>query len=200
MDWLLKADKESKKFAQNIIGKKPAVIINACSSTRPNNWRNWHKKNYAEVIDYLEQNNIVVILTGGPDQKEIMFNKDIVKLCQKEPVNLTGKTTLPQLLALLESSSCLIAPDTGPAHMGTVAGIPVIGLYASSNPLRTGPYNSQQFLINAYPQAVTKYFNKEIEQIHWGQRVRNPDVMEIITVQKVIEKIGNCMKTWQLNP
>ncbi|HRV31150.1 MAG TPA: FAD-dependent thymidylate synthase, partial [Kiritimatiellia bacterium] len=47
-------------------------------------------------------------------------------------VNLIGRTSLKQLLALLDRADLLICPDSGPAHMATAVGTPVVGLYATS--------------------------------------------------------------------
>jgi heptosyltransferase I len=196
MDWLLNADPESLSFAEKLITNNPTVIINPCSSARKNNWRNWSVANYARVIDYLiSDKGFQVILTGGPSNEEILYSRRIIYECRYEPVNLVGKTTLTQLLALLEQASCLIAPDTGPAHMGTVADIPVIGLYASSNPLRTGPYKSLDILVNAYPQALLKYKNKSLDQASWGERVRDPEVMKMISVKQVIQHLDECLNS-----
>jgi len=197
MDWLLKADENSQQFAQEQIKGLPTVIINPCSSARKNNWRNWPQQDYAKVIDFLIPLDVNVLLTGGPALQEIEFTEQILKLCQHKPVNLVGKTSLAQLLALLEKSNCLIAPDTGPAHMGTVAGIPVIGLYASSNPDRSGPYNSRQDVINAYPQALEKFNDKSINEARWGQRVRDPQVMQMIKLEDVITRVKSCLKLSQ---
>lgn len=190
MDWLLKPSKDDEQFARNIIGQQPTFIINPCSSARKNNWRNWPQQYYAQVIDFLMQQRMQVVLTGGPTDEEREFVTRIIHLCQQDPVNLAGKTSLTQLLAVLQQARCLIAPDTGPAHMATVAGIPVIGLYASSNPVRSGPYNSQALLINSYPEALTRFSSKTLEQAKWGERVRDPEVMKLISVEKVIQNIS----------
>ncbi len=190
MNWLLKADKTSQQFASHVIAGKPTVIINPCSSARKNNWRNWPESRYARLIDYLmTQLQMQVLLTGGPDHEEVAFSNRITQQCRQAPVNLVGKTSLMQLLALLEQARLLIAPDTGPAHMGTVADIPVIGLYASSNPHRTGPYKSLQNSINVYPEALQKFKHKTPEQAKWGERVRHPDVMKMISLDAVINQL-----------
>ena len=59
--------------------------------------------------------------------------------------NLVGQTSLKQLLAVLKLGHLVIAPDTGPAHMAVTVGTPVVGLYAHSNPKRTGPYLYPQY-------------------------------------------------------
>jgi len=73
--------------------------------------------------------------------------------------------------------------------MATALGTPVVGLYASSNPARTGPYLSQMFTINRYPDAIRRYLGKTEAEVRWGQRVRNPAVMALIEVADVTEKI-----------
>jgi len=193
MDWLLKADEPSRKFAQQVIGQQPAVVINPCCSLRPNNWRNWPEASYASLIDYLAAKGIRVIISGGPAEAEREFVRRILEGCQHKPLNLVGETSLMQLLALLEQSLCLVAPDTGPAHMGTVAGIPVIGLYATSNPLRSGPYNSQSMLVNTYPATLQAYNGHSLEQAKWGERVRHPDAMATISLAAVIEQVERCL-------
>jgi heptosyltransferase I len=193
MDWLLESTEKDLTYTQQVIKDQTTVIINPCSSARKNNWRNWPQQDYAKVIDYLMQHNIGVVLTGGPASQEIEFSNQIIQYCQKQPVNLVGQTSLAQLLALLEKAQCLIAPDTGPAHMGTVADVPVIGLYASSNPERSGPYKSLQITVNKYPEAVQKFNHTTVDQARWGQRVRDPEVMKIITVEDVISQLNLCL-------
>lgn len=190
MNWLLKAGAESSDWVKSLLNGKPTIAINPCSSARKNNWRNWPEAYYAKVIDFITDNQgVQVVLTGGPSDEEIAFSERIIQQTNSEVINLVGKTSLDQLLAVLEQSQCLIAPDTGPAHMGTVAGIPVIGLYASSNPKRTGPYKSQDILVNAYPEALQHFSQKSEMEARWGERVRNPKVMQLITPQMVIERL-----------
>ena len=94
-----------------------------------------------------------------------------------------------ELVALLGRASVVLCPDSGPAHMATAMGTPVVGLYATSNRLRTGPYFSQDLVVDKYPEAVRKEFDKPVEALRWGQRVRDPEAMMLITVADVTEKL-----------
>jgi heptosyltransferase I len=69
--------------------------------------------------------------------------------------------------------------------MANAAGTPVIGLYASSNPERTGPYLFRHVTVNKYPVAVKNEYQKAVDKLRWGKRVRNPDAMELILVEDV---------------
>lgn len=180
--------------------KQAYVVINACSSVRRNNWRNWPVEHYKPVIEYLQNRGFAVVLTGGPADNERQIAQQINQQCGGQLLDLCGQTTLGELYALLSGARMLIAPDTGPAHMANLAGTPVVGLYASSNPLRTGPYRFQQYVANAYPEALRRYMKKNIDQVKWGQRVRHPDVMKLITPEDVITKVKLVLETNQDEP
>jgi len=193
LDWDLPLSDSDLEYAKTINNGEKYVVINPCSSARKNNWRNWPEKRYAKVVDYLNSKNLKVVLTGGPSATELEFGKTISSQCKSSLFNLIGETSLGELLALLKDAEFVIAPDTGPAHMATVVNTPIIGLYASSNPTRTGPYNSQAYLVNRYEEALKEYNQKTIAQADWGERVRDPAVMELIHVEDVIERIDILM-------
>lgn len=172
--------------AQFASDARPILVISPCSSDRSRNFRNWSAENYAAVANHARQKfNCRVILTGGRTPLEIAYGKKIRKLCDASLVNLIGKTSLKQLLAVLDSAAALVCPDSGPAHMATTVRTPVIGLYATSNPERTGPYFSRDLTVNAYPEAVRTYLGKSPEQLRWGQRVREPAAMGLVRVGRV---------------
>lgn len=186
LHWDIPVPGEAEKFADDMLPAGPLLVINPCSSQRARNWRNWPADRYAAVADYAQaRHGMHVVLTGGPDPRERQMAIDIIRQTGRPVTDLVGRTSLKEMLAVLQRASLVIAPDTGPAHMATAAGVPVIGLYASSNPLRTGPYLSQQYVVNKYPEALRRYSNKTVETAKWGERVRHPDVMDLITVEEV---------------
>lgn len=185
--WDIPVPPDARSFAERIMppGRR-WLAINACSSARARNWRNWPADNYASIARYAGQrHNMGIILTGGPGRVERDTALAICKAAGVDVTNLVGQTSLKQLLAILSRAAVLVSPDTGPAHMATAAGTPVIGLYATSNPLRTGPYLSQQYVVNKYPQALRRYNGKNVDQVRWGERVRHPEAMQLIAVQDV---------------
>jgi heptosyltransferase-1 len=55
-------------------------------------------------------------------------------------LDLTGKTTLPHLVALLAKADAMLANDTGPLHLAVALGRPVVAPYTCTEAARTGPY------------------------------------------------------------
>ncbi|MDO6461214.1 glycosyltransferase family 9 protein [Granulosicoccaceae sp. 1_MG-2023] len=173
-----------------LAGPRPLLTINPCTSVRKRNYRNWHASHYAAVADYASRElGYQVVLTGGPADNEKQMAQAIMQAAETTPINLVGQTSIKELLAVLSLSELIIAPDTGPAHMGTAVGTPVIGLYVTSNPLRTGPYNDLDKVVNRYPDALENAFGKGVDEVDWGRRVRDPAAIDLITVDEVTERL-----------
>lgn len=188
--WEIPLDDAVRSFAAGYRSpQQPLVVISPCSSNRSRNFRNWSIANYAKAIEHLGNRGCRVILTGGASELELEYGAALSVNNAAE--NLVGKTSLKQLAALINESDLVICPDSGPAHMATAFGTPVLGLYATSNPDRTGPYASRELTANRYPDAARKYLGKSVDELRWGQRVRHPDAMDLITVADVVGKIDS---------
>jgi heptosyltransferase I len=200
LSWDIPVSQDDAKFAQLALDGKPTLVINPCSSVRANNWRNWAIERYATVIDYAAVNyDLNIVLTGGSEKEERAFGEAIAESAHTTINNLIGKSSLKQLQAILAAARVVIAPDTGPVHMAAATGVPVIGLYASSNPLRTGPYSSLRWTVDKYPEALCKFNNQSIENAAWGKRVRAADVMDIIEVDDVTDMLDEIMRLTSYN-
>jgi heptosyltransferase I len=190
--WDIPVAEEDRAFAiRHIPNGGRALVISPCSSQRFRNYRNWRVENYAALAEHAAGvHGARVILTGGPTALEAQYAEGICRLARRSaPVNLVGRTTLKQLLALLEVADVLVCPDSGPAHMATAVGTPVIGLYATSNRFRTGPYRSQHWVVDHYPEAVRREFGTDVDHVPWGARVRDPDAMDLIKVEEVTARL-----------
>lgn len=197
--WNIPIPDEAKAFAaEHIPDSTPTLVISPCANARFRNFRNWQAERYAAAADYAaEKLGLRVMLTGGPSQVEREYGIRIEHAMRTRAVNLIGHTGLKQLLALLQRASVLISPDSGPAHMATAAGTPVIGLYASTNPERAAPYLSQSWCVNRYPEAMQQFNHQDAATAPWGTRVRNPAAMDLIRVEDVTRKLDELMAVRQ---
>ena len=189
--WDIPLPDEASAFAgQHIDGSRPALIVSPVTGQRLRNYRNWRAERYAAAADYVSQRyGARVFLCGGKTRLEDDYGREICRLASCRIVNLIGNTSLKELLALLERATVLLCPDSGPAHMATAAGTPVVGLYATSNRFRTGPCLSQHLVADRYPEAVEEAFGKGVDAIRWGRRVRDPGAMDLIGVADVTRKL-----------
>jgi len=189
--WDIPLSAAHREFAERYRNTgRPLMVISPCSSQRARNFRNWSAENYAATAKYAHNKfNCDVVLTGGNTALERHYGETIGKLCGSTVINLMGKTSLKELLAVIAEADIVLCPDSGPAHMATAADTPVIGLYATSNPDRTGPYNSRNLVVNVYADACRKFLGKSVDKLRWGQRIRDADAMGLIRVGSVNERI-----------
>ncbi|MDH4109133.1 MAG: glycosyltransferase family 9 protein [Gammaproteobacteria bacterium] len=193
--WDIPLTESQRDFAEGFrVAGKPLVVISPCSSQRFRNFRNWSAENYAAAANHaVRKYDCQVLLTGGNSATEREYGRAISKMCERGVHDLVGQTSLKQLLALLAESDLVLCPDSGPAHMATAVGTPVVGLYATSNPERTGPYLSRELTVNVYPEACRQFLGKEVAELRWGQRVRDPGAMGLIRLAQVTSMIDRAL-------
>jgi heptosyltransferase I len=190
--WDIPLSADAVAYANRVIPEPGnTVIISPCSSHQ---LRNWRPEYYAEVADYaIASLGLRVVLCGGPSEIERRTGERIVSLMKQQCLNTIGQDTLLQFFATLERATLLITPDSGPAHMGTAAGIPVIGLYAATNPARSGPYLSRQWCVDKYELAAKRLLGKSAAEIPWTTKIERPGVMDLITPDDVIKKMHSLL-------
>jgi len=198
MRWDIPIPEEAENKARSLLSHdQPTLLISPCSSQRARNYRNWPIDHYVALATHAAKtHDMHAVITGGGTAVENEYGQAIQSELEKRGIastNLVGQTDLKTLFALISRSAVVLAPDSGPVHMAVAAGTPAIGLYASSNPDRTGPVRGRQWVVNAYPQAVRKVLGREVDEIKWGRRVRDPAVMTLITPEQVIERLDQLL-------
>ena len=190
-DFSIYTSDEEQTWAASQRQKPKYIAINAAASKAERTWKAQH---YAQLIDQAsEKYDCQFVLTGGPADNEISLAAEIEKLAKTKIDNLVGKTKHKQICALLGEVDCLIAPDTGPAHIAVAMGTPVIGLYAVARSGLSGPYQNPDYTVDVYPQAVEKYLGKSFENAGWHERVHHADAMDLITVEAVLEQLDKIL-------
>ena len=139
-----------------------------------------------------------VYLIGGNSKTEQIYNHEIINAARNGVDSLIGKTTINELLAVISMASIVISADTAAVHMANALNIPVVGLYATHNPERVGPYNQPQNAVSVYETCVEKEYGKPSSMLPWRTRVHNPEAMKLITPSMVQSAVDKVCKDWNL--
>jgi heptosyltransferase I len=190
--WDLPLPSDAREYAERLIpGGQPTLIVSPCSSHAR---RNWRAERYAAVADHAAQRHgMRVILTGGPGVEERRMGEAIVRAARTPLTNQIGCDTLPQMMALLARATALVSPDSGPAHMATMVGTPVIGLYAATNPARSGPYRSRRWCVDEYAEAARRFRGRPPQELPWSEKIEEPGVMDLIRIEQVTAKLDELL-------
>ncbi len=185
--WDIPIPDEAHEFAaRHIPAATPTLIVSPVSSHHK---RNWRPERYAAVMDHAAlRHGWHVVLSGGPTAFERELGDAILAKMHSRPLDLIGKDTLKQLLALLQRSTLVLCPDSGPMHMANAVGTKVLGLHAASNPARSGPYSDRRWCVDRYDAAARKFRRKPADALPWGTKLEYRDVMDLVEVDDAIER------------
>ena len=193
--WNWPVSSEDINWASQVLGDGPPILMISPCSSHP--LRNWQAARYAQVADHaIAKLGMRVVLTGGPSELESTTGQEIESAMQQKPINLIGKDTICQSVALLKKAAVVISPDSGPTHLASCVGTAVIGLYAATPSGRSGPYNSLDLCVDRYTEAARKFRHKEPRELRWGQRIEFPGVMDLIETSDVIDKLNQFMQSY----
>ena len=121
---------------EGIVPEKPFIACHISSNNGQS--KRWPIPYWAILIDKLIRGlNAQVVLTGASDDKLLIEN--VTHQMQEQAVNLAGKTSLPQLVALLKRANLVISGDSGPMHIAAAVGTPVIAIHGPTDPALSGP-------------------------------------------------------------
>jgi lipopolysaccharide heptosyltransferase II len=107
------------------------------------NWptKRWPVAKFAGLVAPLrERFGLETVLAGGADAAEMAT-------AIPGAINVAGKTTLKQLTALLERAAVVVANDSGPMHIASALGRPLVTAFGPTNPVRTGPFGRMDAVV-----------------------------------------------------
>ena len=171
MRWDIPLPESALAYATGAIPdpSRPTLVLSPCSS---HVLRNWSSARYAALADHaVERHGMEILLCGGRSALELEYGARIEQEMRQPCRNLIGRDTLLEFLATLQRATVLVSPDSGPAHMATTVGTPVIGLYAATNPERTGPYYSRRWSVDRYDRAATRFLNRSANHLPWTEKI-----------------------------
>lgn len=190
--WRFPISEAADAFARrHLPNPDKTLLVSPCSSHA---LRDWHSEGYAHVMDYANRRHgLECVLIGGRSERERAVARDIAGLCRTQVRNLVGKDTLPELVAMLARARLLLTPDSGPAHIANAVGTDVLGLYAATDPGRSGPYHSRQWCVDRYADAAALAGLNPEEKPRWGRKFEFPGVMDLITQGDVCATLDRYM-------
>ena len=110
--------------------------------------KKWPIEYFSELAEMMLRDGKQVVLAGGPEDASL--GSQITGL-SPGVTDLTGKTGLRELGALIQHSTAYISGDTGPLFIAAAMKRPLIALYGPTRPDRTGPYGSSEAVIIRAP-------------------------------------------------
>jgi heptosyltransferase I len=147
--------------------------------------KDWIPERWAEVADALYlRYGMQVVLVGGTSDRERAAERIVMERASHKPRSELG-SGLRKLVSILDASSLVLSPDTGPLHMSVALDRPVISLMGYTNPKRTGPYRKfHDLMIDVYGEPDENYPISMENHPGRMKRIETQDVLEKIALWK----------------
>jgi len=124
---------------------RPYIILHPGSARQE---KLWEPGRWAEVIDYFDQNNgCDFVLTSGPSCDEQTHIAAIKNKAQQSITDLSGKTDLLTLAALISSARLLVTVDSASVHLAAATCTPQVILFGPTNPFHWRPRESPAVIL-----------------------------------------------------
>ena len=124
---------DAESWADDLVArefqKTPFVAIHASASCST---RFWPTGSYVKLIDRLAGGGMRIMLVGGAEAQGAA--KEIGAAVRSPVLDMTGKTSLSQLVSLLRRARALVSNDSGPVHVAAGVGTPVVSIFLRSQP------------------------------------------------------------------
>lgn len=136
------AREKAAEILKEATGLKVGVAV-----TAGNKIKEWPRNNFAELIDYLIERNVRVVLLGASQDREAV--DEVLKYVRdrKGLTDLTGKLSIDELKAVVAKLDLFISVDTGPIYIAEAFGIPTIDIVGPVDEREQPPRGDKHFVV-----------------------------------------------------
>lgn len=152
--------------------------------------RNWHPKNYNQLVKRLLEKYDAVIIGVGIKADEDAFLKSTYGIEKDRVLNFVGKTNFDQLNALFRRCDLLINPDNGMGHFAAAAGCPTVTLFSNASPVKFRPMHPLTEVVGSNCECIGQCDKKRRKICQY----RCLDMLTVNAVLMSIEKTINSNK------
>jgi lipopolysaccharide heptosyltransferase I len=149
------------------------------------NWetKRWPAEKFQECVAPLKDRfGLESIVAGGPSDAALAALIPGAR-------DLTGKTNLRQIVALLERAELVIANDTGPMHIAAALGRPLVSIYGPTSPYRTGPFGRLDTVVHL-DIPCSPCFGRHCSHISCMRKLSSASIMEAVAEQLSSPRAG----------
>jgi len=109
--------------------------------------KQWPEERYAELArELLTDEDVGIVLVGAPGDHPVC-NRIVHAIGDPRVLDLSGKTTVCELAAVLDRCEYTVSNDTGAMHVAAAVDTPIIAIFGPTDPVTTPPYGERHTII-----------------------------------------------------
>jgi heptosyltransferase-2 len=121
-----------------LLGLSPGAIFGPA--------KRWPSERFATVADWAVQRwGAKVLVMGSGQEKDICAA--LTRSMKQRPLDLCGRTTLGEAMALIERCHLFVTNDSGLMHIAAALNVPMVAIFGSTDPVSTGPRSEKARIV-----------------------------------------------------
>jgi ADP-heptose:LPS heptosyltransferase len=168
--------------------RRPAYIAVVMGSS----WvsKDWTYEGYRDLVERILGNGTHGVVLVGDASQQRPADRLEKALGSERLLNLTGRTSLLELTAVLKKSAACVGPDSGPGHLAAAVGTPYVALFGPTEPDRVAPYRCRPWVVQANQECIGCYKK--------SCTFKGVNCMEAITADMVMPKLDQALAAGRL--
>jgi lipopolysaccharide heptosyltransferase II len=148
--------------------------------------KHWPAESFASVAKYFLEQGWAVVLAGSGKDRAVCQR---VSAAAPGVLDLSGKTTVSQLAALIRQAAMCVTNDSGPMHLAAAVGAPLVAIFGPTDSLWVGPYGKPESVVRADLPCSPCYLRR-IKDCPFGHAC-----MKQVTPAQVIARVEQLLGT-----
>lgn len=148
------------------------------------NWepKRWPLVHFAALAGKIHEKWKIPVVVTGSQQDRPLFDAFIKEVHKARVIDLVGKTSLRVSSVIYKNAACLVTGDSGPMHIASGVGAPVVALFGPTDPQLTGPRGTGDAIVLKYvsPGYKVPFFGKDLPEGGWLSRISPEEVFEAL--------------------
>lgn len=162
----------------------PNYVVISPGASRRRLTKTWRNDGFAQLMATLwEKYALTPVLVGGRDNVEI--NGQIIATVRRleptgnlAPLDLTGKSGLRTLCAVLKQARLFVGIDSGVMHLASAVDVPVVGLFGPTDPFYVGPQNPRSRVVRQVNMDCVPCYLKKCDHVKCMQELTVEPVLQ----------------------
>ena len=136
------AGEEAEREASRLLGEggyeAGGFTVGLCPGASYGPAKRWPASKFIELAErFARERGARIVVFAGP--AEAPLGCEVARSISAAPIDLSGKTSLLVLSAAMKRCDVIVSNDTGTMHLASASGVPVVGIFGSTEPARTSP-------------------------------------------------------------
>ncbi len=93
-----------------------------------------------------DRHGLASVVVWGPGEEERLAREVVASA--RGAAMLAPPTTIADIVALTRGAALMVSGDTGPAHIASAVGTPLVGIYGPTRPARNGPLSARDITVS----------------------------------------------------